>query len=209
MPRVFSNPVVAGSRNSCRGSPAVMMEAMRAGSIVLRRWDEPHLDSLISAMEQSIDDLGMWMHWAAEGVPSLEAQRAMLRSSVANFDGNVSWEYSLFEAVGDDLVGGCGLHRTASDDCAEISYWVRSDRLGRGYATAAARCLTSAAFAALPDFDTVQMKMDCANVASARIPEKLGYRLVGTESHEVMARGHTGRRYSWSIARHDWASSNQ
>ncbi len=116
----------------------------------------------------------------------------MLQRAVADFDRDVDWQYSLFEAAGDALVGGCGLHRTASDDCAEITYWVRSDRHGRGYATAAARCLTSAAFGALPQLNTVQIRMDCANVASARVPEKLGYRLVGTESHEVLAHGHTG-----------------
>ena len=180
---------------------------MLDGPIAIRRWDESHLGSQISAIERSIDELRLWMDWAAEGVPSPESQRAVIQRAVADFDRDVDWQYSLFEAAGDALVGGCGLHRTASDDCAEINYWVRSDRHGRGYATAAARCLTSAAFGALPQLNSVQIRMDCANVASARVPEKLGYRLVGTESHEVLALGHTGRRYVWSAARGIWPAS--
>jgi RimJ/RimL family protein N-acetyltransferase len=187
---------------------SAMADSMRDGPIAIRRWDEAHLGSLISAIERSIDELRLWMHWAAEGAPSPESQRTVLQRAVADFDRDVDWQYSIFEAAGDALVGGCGLHRTASDDCAEISYWVRSDRHGRGYATAAARCLTSAAFGALPQLNTVEIRTDCANVASARVPEKLGYRLVRTESHEVLAHGHTGRRYVWSAARATWPNSN-
>lgn len=186
---------------------SAMADSMLAGPIAMRRLDEVNLDSLMSAIERSIDELRMWMDWAAEGVPSLESQRAALQGAVADFDRDVGWQYSLFEAAGDALVGGCGLHRTASDDRAEISYWVRSDRHGRGYATAAARCLTSAAFGALPQLDTIEMRMDCANVVSARIPAKLRYRLVGTEPHDRLAHGHTGRRYVWSVARLDWPTA--
>lgn len=181
-----------------------MPDSQLAHPLVIRRWDEAHLGVLMSAIESSIDELRLWMPWAAQGVPSRESERAVIRDAIVSFDSGADWQYSLFEAVGDALVGGCGLHRTSTDGCAEIGYWVRSDRSGQGYATAAANCLTSAAFAALPELNTVQIRMDRANAASARVPEKLGYRLVGTELREVLADGHTGLGQMWTVDREDW-----
>jgi RimJ/RimL family protein N-acetyltransferase len=46
--------------------------------------------------------------------------------------------------------------------------------------------------------------MDCANVASARVAEKLGYRLERTEQQEKLALGHTGAAYVWQMSRDEW-----
>jgi len=76
-------------------------------------------------------------------------------------------------------IGVAGFYRIrrASRPPSEIGYWVRSDRTGRGYATAAARALTRAALQASPLVHRVQIRCDPANLASAAIPPKLGYRL--------------------------------
>src|SRR5216683_1516290 len=68
-----------------------------ATASLTRRLDEAHLGSLISAIERSIDELRLWMHWAAEGAPSPESQRAALQRAVVDFDRDVDWEYSIFE----------------------------------------------------------------------------------------------------------------
>lgn len=183
-----------------------MPDSIPAGAITLRRWDESHLDPLLDAITNSIDDLAQWMDWAADGVPSRETLHASLAAAASDFDGGLGWQYSMFDSDG-SLVGGCGLHRTGRDDCTSISYWVRSDRHGRGYATDATSRLTSAAFASLPWLNAIQIQMDCANIASARIPERLGFRFIRTESHEITARGQTGKRYSWAIVRRDWPTS--
>jgi RimJ/RimL family protein N-acetyltransferase len=39
--------------------------------------------------------------------------------------------------------------------------------------------------------ERVQIRMDAANAASARVPAKLGYRLLGDVQREVEAPGHT------------------
>ena len=65
--------------------------------------------------------------------------------------------------------------------------------------------MTDAVFSHLTDVDRVEIHMDCANTASARVPEKLGYRLVGTEQREKLALGHTGEAYVWEKSRDEWA----
>ena len=88
---------------------------------------------------------------------------------------------------------------------AEIGYWVRSDRHNRGYATTAVGALTDAAFGGLADLERIEIHMDRANVASARVPEKLGYRFVRTERRDRLAVAHTGQGYVLERTRHDWA----
>jgi RimJ/RimL family protein N-acetyltransferase len=94
------------------------------------------------------------------------------------------------------LVGTIGLHRRVAEDAIEIGYWIAAGQTRRGYGTAAARAVTSLA-AALPGIRHVEIHCDEANVASAAIPRKLGYRLDRTEPHEPEAPGERGRRLIW------------
>jgi hypothetical protein len=46
--------------------------------------------------------------------------------------------------------------------------------------------------------------MDGTNIASARIPEKLGYRLLRTEQREKLALAHTSEANVWQKSRDEW-----
>jgi RimJ/RimL family protein N-acetyltransferase len=94
------------------------------------------------------------------------------------------------------LVGTIGLHRRVAEDAIEIGYWIAAGQTRRGYGTMAAGAATSLA-AALPGIRHVEIHCDEANVASAAIPRKLGYRLDRTEPHEPEAPGERGRRLIW------------
>ena len=74
------------------------------------------------------------------------------------------------------LVGFCGLHDRIGAGGLEIGYWVRSDCTGRGVATSAASALTASALG-LDGVSRVEIHCDAANVRSAAIPPKLGFRL--------------------------------
>jgi len=158
------------------------------------------VDQMLAAVSSSALELRRWMPWAQE-VPSREAMLAVLREGHRHFDDNEEWAYALVELSSGDLVGSAGLHRDEDPDCPEIGYWVRSDRTGRGYATAAARELARAAFLRLPAIEHVKIRMDQANVASAAIPPKLGFELVAEESREIEAEGHTGKGFLWTLNR--------
>jgi RimJ/RimL family protein N-acetyltransferase len=58
-----------------------------------------------------------------------------------------------------------------------VGYWLAVGRTGRGLATRATAALTRLAFTA-PAIDHVEIHCDHRNVASARVPERLGYQLV-------------------------------
>jgi len=143
------------------------------------------------------------MPWARE-VPTPAELRSVLEAGEAAFEADQEWDYTVNEPASDSLVGGAGLHRRGGPDIVDIGYWIRSDRTGMGYATAAAKALTDAAFTLVPGVERVEIHMDRANEASAAVPRKLGYRLDHEEVRPIEAPGHTGVGSVWVLDRRDW-----
>ena len=165
--------------------------------LVLRRWRMADASPALAAVEASLPELRRFMPWAMEE-PTLESVTAFLASVAAG----PAMSFGLLEAGG-ELVGGFGLHDRRGPGILEIGYWVRSDRTGRGYATAAARALTGVAFDCFPLIDRIEIRCDPANLASAAIPPKLGYRLDRTDAVEVEAEAQTGKLQVWILERDD------
>jgi RimJ/RimL family protein N-acetyltransferase len=139
------------------------------------------------------------MPWASEP-PTRKSLAEFVAKTGAEAGSQVEMGFGLFDAGG-ELVGALGLHGRRGPDVLEIGYWIRSDRTGRGYATAAARALTDAVWEHFPHVEQVQIRCDRANRASAAIPPKLGYRLAGEEPSEIVAEGQTGSQLVWVATR--------
>lgn len=170
---------------------ARLPDMLEAPPVQLHRWRRQHVAALIDAVNASRPELAVWMPWAKEE-PTPEEYAAVLTRFDEAFDAGTEFVFGIFEPrVG--LAGGCGLHLRGEPEVAEIGYWVRTDCHRRGYATAAACALTTAAFEHLDAVDAVYITMDEANLASARVAARLGYRLEKTEAREVLAPGHTGK----------------
>ncbi|HEV2760135.1 MAG TPA: GNAT family N-acetyltransferase [Acidimicrobiales bacterium] len=167
--------------------------AVGAHGLLLRRWRIEDAPRLLAAIESSLSELRLFMPWAME-TPTLETVEAFLGSLTPG----QSMGFGLFEDDGDgELVGGSGLHDRRGPGILEIGYWVRSDRTGRGYATATARALTQVALDSFPLAHRIEIRCDPANGASRAIPLKLGYVLDRTEDVAVEAGGQTGRQEVW------------
>lgn len=179
---------------------ARLPDLLPAGPIELRRWRPTHLAPLREAVAASRPELRRWMAWA-QTMPDEAEQLDVLRAGEAAFDAGTEWNFLLFVPGEETVVGGAGLHPRGGPESIEIGYWVRSDRTGLGYATAAAGALAEAAFAHLGEIDRVEIRMDRANRASAAVPPKLGFRLVGHETREIVAAGHTGKGLIWALQR--------
>lgn len=166
-----------------------------ADGLVLRRWRMADAAGLLAAIERSLPELRRFMPWAMEG-PTTESVRTFLEGVI----GGPPMGFGLFDAGG-ELVGGFGLHDRRGPGILEIGYWVRSDRTGRGYATAAAGALTGVAFERFPLIGRIEIRCDPANLASAAIPPKLGYRLDRTDAVDIEAEAQTGKQQVWVLDR--------
>jgi RimJ/RimL family protein N-acetyltransferase len=147
-----------------------------APPVTLRRFRPEAIGAMTEAINQSLDHLRPWMAWAQS--PVTEADEAkVFADSERHFEEGSEFAYIIFDGDG-QVLGSCGLHRRGPANTVEIGYWVHVDHVKRGVATAAARALTDAGFE-LDGVDQVEIHCDARNVASASVPEKLGYQLVG------------------------------
>ena len=164
----------------------------------VRRMAVDDASSWKNAVDRSIDHLRPWMPWIRHEPMSLEAREQMLRDWSASWDSATEFHYGI--EVDGDIAGSCGLHRRSDADTLEIGYWVSVDHIGRGVGTAAAAALTAAALT-VDGIVAVEILHDQANIASGRIPEKLGYQLFATEQREPTAPAETGVMKRWRFTK--------
>ncbi len=178
----------------------MLPDVLPAGPLELRRWRAESVDALVAAVADSFEELQRWMAWA-QAMPTPEESLAVAIAGEAAFDADQEWDYTVYEAESDRVVGGAGLHRRATPNVLEIGYWIRTDHTGRGYATLAAKTLTAAAFTHVVGVERIEIRMDRANTASAAVTRKLGYRLDHEEVRPIEASGHTGMGSVWVLDR--------
>jgi len=173
------------------------------GDLMLRPWRVEDAAVLNIAITQCLDHLRPWMPWiAAEPLP-VDERRALITKWQTEREAGGDIVFGMF--VGDDIVGGCGLHRRIGPNALEIGYWVHVNHVRKGYATTASAALTSLAFT-FPEVDAVEIHHDQANTASEGVPRKLGYAYVGEQARDVQAPSETGIQRVWRMRRADWPS---
>ena len=148
--------------------------AIRTERLLLRCWDPADAAGLKDAVDSSLDHLRPWMPWAWDDPQPVEAKVALLRTFRGRFDLGQDFVYGVFARDDEEVVGGTGLHPRVGPGALEIGYWIRSSRIGRGYATELSAALTRVAFEVC-GVDRVEIRVDPANAASLAVPRRLGY----------------------------------
>ena len=164
--------------------------------MVVRRVRATDADAIAAAVSTSLDYLRPWMPWATSDSAGRASQLARVAEADHNWESGIGYVYSVLTADQGTLVGEIALHRRPSDGSVEMGYWIASSQAGRGYGTSAGRALTTVALA-LPGIDRVEIHCDAANLASAAIARKLGYRLDRIEERRPEAPGESGQLMIW------------
>jgi RimJ/RimL family protein N-acetyltransferase len=178
------------TRNAAVAPP----ERIDLGDILVRRWEAADLAARFDAITVSYPVIHPWLEWLAEPA-TLEQQRAfgeIVAQSWPNSQGDC--HYGIFEGTG-HVVGAIGLHSVGRPALA-IGYWCHVDHTGRGFITRSAARLTEIALS-LPGVERVEIHCDEANLRSAAVARRLGYRLDRVEPHRVSAPAESGRRMVW------------
>jgi RimJ/RimL family protein N-acetyltransferase len=212
MPPAAERPTTSAALAPQSGRPP---ERVEEGRLVLRRMQAEDARTIALVVGESLDHLRPWMPWATKEAADERTQRARIGEADEMWESGTDYIYAIFASDGGSadggsgargssdrgrgdgpLVGTIGLHRRPAENVIEIGYWIAVGQTRRGYGTAAARVATSLAVA-LPGIRRVEIQCDEANVASAAIPRKLGYRLDRIEPHQPEAPGEQGRRMIW------------
>lgn len=183
-----------------------ILERIETPRLILRRWrpeDAPRLKALVDA---NLDHLRPWMPWAMQEPSPVETIIDRLERFERHHREGLEWTMAIFLGDDETLIGGAGLHPRIGPDALEIGYWIAEPHTRRGYATETAAALTSAAFA-LPQIEHVEIRCDPRNVASARVPAKLGYLHAETLSaNTTTPTGEPRDTMVWRIARAEHAA---
>jgi RimJ/RimL family protein N-acetyltransferase len=169
---------------------------VQTGPLLLRQMEPDDAVAIAAAVGNSLEHLRPWMPWATKESADHRNQLARIVEAGEMWAAGTDFLYLMMADQGRAMAGTIGLHRGVGDGGMEIGYWVAVDHLRRGYATEASRALTQIALG-LPGVRRVEIHCDEANVASAAVPRKLGYRLDRTETVEPEAPGEKGRRMIW------------
>jgi RimJ/RimL family protein N-acetyltransferase len=155
--------------------------------MVIRCWQPDDAPLLKEAVDASLDHLRPWMPWAHDEPQSPAEKVELLRAFRGQFDLDQNYVYALFDAEEAEVVGGSGFHLRVGPGAFEIGYWIRASQTGRGLATEATAALTRVGFDVC-GVDRIELRVEPSNVASARIPEKLGFTREGTLRRRLVGR---------------------
>ena len=162
------------------------------GEIRLRPPLEEDAAEIARAVQSSLEELSRWMPWAVEGYDAGMA---------------LAWIRGKFDPTGEnflilgpdcEIVGTCGLNRFDPTNArAELGYWLRSDRTGRGFATRATRLVARYGIEEL-GLHRIEIIMSTRNDPSRRVAERVGARHEGVLHGRIRLPDgqHDGHMYS-------------
>jgi ribosomal-protein-serine acetyltransferase len=172
---------------------------LHVGEYTVRNYEPSDAQASVIAVTESCEHLRSWMPWI-KFEPRTVTQRAEIIETW-----NEAWEdrtdFVMGIFLGDQVVGGTGLHLRGTANTVDIGYWVHADFTGKGIATQVSDALTLEAFRLWPEIDTVVIVHDEANVASGKVPARLGFEHVFTGLREPEAPGESGVMCRWEKKR--------
>jgi ribosomal-protein-serine acetyltransferase len=171
-------------------------DLIERGPVTLRRHREEDADAVFQAVTESVNHLRPWMPWAADYTRQSAAE--FLARAAQDWEDGTEYSYAI--TTGGTLAGGCSLMARIGPGALEIGYWVHRAYTRRGLATEASAALVEQAFR-LPGIERVEIVHDELNIASGRVPRKLGFTEVGRRAlAQPSARG-TGVGVVWRLLR--------
>jgi len=167
------------------------------GDIVIRPFAPEDVASSYAAACESIDTVGPWMPWCHAGY-ALDEAAAWVELCRKNWAEGVSCEFGIFGAASNEVWGGVGVNSiNRVNNYANLGYWVRASRTGRGVATRAARLAAQFAFREL-GLARIEIVILPDNAGSRAVAAKLGarYECIARNRHVVRGQSLDAAVYS-------------
>lgn len=167
---------------------------------VLRRRSLVSDEAFSNAVASDLTHLGEWLAWA-QNPPSPQETAYFRALQDADWEAGRSFTYVLTPLDGvDKVIGGCAMFPNGAPGVLEIGYWICSPYIRQGLATEMAAALTAQGLA-LQGVARMEIHCDRANVHSAAIPPRIGYRLDRIEPDEPQTRAEEGQSMVWYCSR--------
>jgi RimJ/RimL family protein N-acetyltransferase len=172
--------------------------------LLIRCYQPADAHLMHTAVTGSLEHLRPWIPWARQEPRELEWMENFIRLFRGQFDLGQDAVFGIFDKQETVQIGGTGLHNRIGKEAREIGYWINVEQVQRGYATEAVCALIRVAFE-IEQF--VRLEIRCApdNIASRRIPERLGFQHeVTLKDHYTDLQGKPQDTMVWALSRRDY-----
>ncbi len=147
--------------------------------VVLRALNPKDARELLAIVSASRAELGRFMTWPRE-MMDLEHARRFIALGREGWLTERTARFGMMSRLTGELLGTVEVDSIDfRKSQGELGYWIRSDRAGLGYTTEAARAVLHYAFGTL-SLNKVRADVAVGNVPSAKVLDKLGFKLEGT-----------------------------
>ena len=179
---------------------------LRTARLIVRCKQPADAPLLKRAVDSSLDHLRQWMPWAMHEPSELWVIEERIARFQEEFQSGEERTYGIFNLEETEILGGIGLHPTGYPGTLELGYWLRADQTGQGLATEAAAALTQAAFTEL-GAQRIEIRCDPRNLRSARVPERLGFRMEKVLIADTLTQaGEPRDTMVWALERETYAA---
>lgn len=157
-------------------------ETIETDRLILKMPKAGFGEKLHAAISDGYEDYIKWLNWPTT-LPNVEAIEEECRRHMAEFILRDFIRYLIIDKTNNDVIGRCAFPSFQANWLIPqfgISYFISRSKRGKNYAAEAVHAMTKLAFERLKA-RKIEIYCDSENIASAKIPLKLGFKLEYTQ----------------------------
>lgn len=186
-----------------------LIEQINTPNFILRKLEITDAVAVQELLAINKEHMTPWIPWATEEPEPVTTKRDKIRTWNGEFLLDISYRYGIFSPDNQTLWGLAFLFTRQGDGILEIGYIIDYRQTGKGLATQTSYALSKLGFEQL---HTEKIVIICSaeNIASAKVPEKLGYQLEAT--YKEMKKREDGSREKfmrWSMYQEEFQLINR
>jgi RimJ/RimL family protein N-acetyltransferase len=180
-----------------------LSDTIRGDHLVLRALNMADLDMLYASICQSFVELSPWMPWCHQRYSKDDTRQFLARLGELA-ERCEEFAFGIFDGRTSEFLGCNGINYIDIPyRRANLGYWIRSDRTGRGIASRSTRLLAETAMKEL-QLERIEIVVAIDNLASQRVAEKAGATREGILRQRIRAGGVQTDAICFSFIRADF-----
>ncbi len=172
--------------------------------LLLRTYEIDDFQQLFDAINNSRQHLGPWLGWVARTTRA-EHSFEFIQQAQQKVHAQEALSLGIFHE--DVIIGGVGMHDWAHDTRrAQIGYWLCKDYEGQGIVTRALEAFIGYLFGQI-GLNKIEIHYVTANKRSAKVAERLGFRLEGIIRQSTLRNGMPDDLAITGLLRNEWENA--
>ena len=182
----------AGKRRSTMSHPNVQIRPFQSSDAA----------EVYQAVRESLPQVSLWLPDLNDAI-TLEKVQGYIASQAEHASQRTAYNFVIMDGDDHTILGGCGLTQINwQHGYANLYYWVRSSKAGRGVASAAAAQLARYGIQTL-GLQRIEIVVAAGNLSSLRVAEKIGAEREGLLRNRICVNGVMQDAFMYSLISSD------